>query len=331
MRSLGHVALIACIFKQLAILKPKLKVGVAAVFIANEENSTIPGVGIDALAAHKELDFARHAPLFWIDSANIGPTVGTGGVVTWAMKATGFSGHSGVPQNAVNALSLGMEAIRYIQQRFYQDFPFSAEASQWLYSNGSSLKPTRIEMPEGGVTNIPREVTFQGDIRFLPFFPWSTIKAAVEGYVAELNERVIRNGGLPHTGGVDRFVIQDPKAKAAAGSSGAEVPMLQGVIEWTWKGEPMTGLACDMDSVGYKALSDSIFEVTGDCKPFALTGSLPIIADLQQQGYDVQVTGFGAFDAYHAADEYAKISGFQKGHNILTHLIEHLNAHLPSD
>ena len=33
---LGHVAMIACVFKQLAILKPKLKIGVAAVFIANE-------------------------------------------------------------------------------------------------------------------------------------------------------------------------------------------------------------------------------------------------------------------------------------------------------
>lgn len=108
------------------------------------------GVGIDELAKNGELDFCRHAPLFWIDSADVGPTVGTAGAMTWTMKCTGFSGHSGVPQNAINALSLGMEAVKYIQQRFYADFPYSAEAAQWNFSNGSSLKPTRVSMPEGG-------------------------------------------------------------------------------------------------------------------------------------------------------------------------------------
>jgi acetylornithine deacetylase len=90
----------------------------------------VAGVGIDELAARGELEFCRNAPLIWVDSANIGPTVGTAGAMTWEMKCTGYSGHSGVPQNAINALSLGMEAIKYIQQRFYQDFPYSAEAAQ---------------------------------------------------------------------------------------------------------------------------------------------------------------------------------------------------------
>ena len=115
-----------------------------------QENCSVSGVGIDELAKNGELDFCRHAPLFWIDSADVGPTVGTAGAMTWTMKCTGFSGHSGVPQNAINALSLGMEAVKYIQQRFYADFPYSAEAAQWNFSNGSSLKPTRVSMPEGG-------------------------------------------------------------------------------------------------------------------------------------------------------------------------------------
>lgn len=319
---LGHVAMLCCIFKQLAILKPKLRVGVAAVFIANEENSTIEGIGIDELAKNGELEFARESPLFWIDSADIGPTVGTAGVMTWSMKATGYSGHSGVPQNAINALSLGHEAIKYIQQRFYNDHPFSAEAAQWLYKNGSSLKPTRVSMPEGGVTNIPREVTFRGDVRFLPFFPAAQVKAAIEGYVKELNDDVIRRNGLPHSGGIDRFIIPNPKK-----SESADKPMLQGLIEWSWDAATFTGVACDMESVGYRALCDSIYEVTGEFKPFALTGSLPIIADLQAQGYDVQITGFGRFDAYHAADEYAKLSEFEAGAKIVATLINHLNTH----
>jgi len=37
---LGHVAMLCCIFKQLAIIKPKLQGGVAAVFIANEVRET---------------------------------------------------------------------------------------------------------------------------------------------------------------------------------------------------------------------------------------------------------------------------------------------------
>jgi hypothetical protein len=42
----------------------------------------------------------------------------------------------------------------------------------------------------------------------------------------------------------------------------------------------------------------------------------------------VQVTGFGQMSAYHAANEQATYSGMQQGFNILTHLIDHLNAHL---
>lgn len=292
---LGHVAMLTLLFKQLAVQQPKLNVCVAAVFIANEENSTIPGVGIDALAEHGELEFAKNGVLYWIDSADIGPTVGTAGVTTWDMKVLGYSGHSGVPQNAINALSLGMEAIKYIQQRFYVDFPYTADANAWLFKNGSSLKPTRVEMPEGGVTNIPREVTFKGDIRFLPFFTEQQIKTAVEGYVRDLNEKLIRSNRLPHTGGVDRFVIPNPKKDSASST-----PLIQGLVEWKWSPMTMTGVACDMESVGFKALCDSIHEVTGQFKPFALTGSLPIIADLQKMGYDVQITGFGRFDAYHA-------------------------------
>lgn len=125
------------------------------------------------------------------------------------MRAVGYSGHSGVPGNAINAVSLAMRAIEYIQQRFYSDFPYSAEAAQWQFKNGSSLKPTRVKMPEGGVTNIPRECTLEGDVRFLPFITSEQIKTAIAGYVADLNEHVIRSNGLPHTGGIDRCVEEE--------------------------------------------------------------------------------------------------------------------------
>jgi acetylornithine deacetylase/succinyl-diaminopimelate desuccinylase-like protein len=111
---LGHVALLACVFKQLAILKPQLKIGVAGVFIANEENSTISGVGIDMLAEHGELDYLKHAPLFWIDSANFGPTIGTGGRLEWQLTGVGKKFHSGFPLQGINGIELASEALKYV-------------------------------------------------------------------------------------------------------------------------------------------------------------------------------------------------------------------------
>lgn len=206
---------------------------------------------------------------------------------------------------------------------FSSPFFQTADAASWLYKNGSSLKPTRVSQPEGGVTNIPHESTFRGDVRFLPFFPTEQIKAAIEGYVKDLNESVIRRHGLSSSGGFDRFMIPNPKKTEAD-----DKPMIQGLIEWSWDASTFVGVACDMDSVGYRALCDSIHEVTGKFSPFALTGSLPIIADLKAQGYDVQITGFGRFDAYHAANEYAKISEFDAGAKIIATLINHLNTHM---
>lgn len=40
--------------------------------------------------------------------------------------------------------------------------------------------------------------------------------------------------------------------------------------------------------------------MTGDCKPYSITGSLPCIRDLQEAGFDVQTLGFGKLAAYHS-------------------------------
>lgn len=51
---------------------------------------------------------------------------------------------------------------------------------------------------------------------------------------------------------------------------------------------------------GFKALCEAFTSVTGDCKPFSITGSLPCIRDLQEAGFDVQTLGFGKLAAYHS-------------------------------
>lgn len=61
---LGHVALVAELMKKLGETKPKLKSTVVAVFIANEENSAITGIGVDALGKDGLLDKLKGGPLY---------------------------------------------------------------------------------------------------------------------------------------------------------------------------------------------------------------------------------------------------------------------------
>lgn len=49
--------------KRLGETKPVLKQSVVAVFIASEENSSIPGVGVDMLVKDKLLDKLKSGPL----------------------------------------------------------------------------------------------------------------------------------------------------------------------------------------------------------------------------------------------------------------------------
>lgn len=62
---LGHVAMITAFFKELGRHQPKLGVAVKALFIASEEASVIPGVGIEECQKRGELEAFRNGPLIW--------------------------------------------------------------------------------------------------------------------------------------------------------------------------------------------------------------------------------------------------------------------------
>lgn len=49
------------------------------------------------------------------------------------------------------------------------------------------------------------------------------------------------------------------------------------------------GIACDLESDGFKHLHKSTEEVLGESKPYSDCGSLPLVGDLQKAGFDVQV------------------------------------------
>jgi hypothetical protein len=116
-------------------------------------------------------------------------------------------------------------------------------------------------------------------------------------------------------------------------------------------------VACNLESAGFKALVKAFNAVTGDCKPYSITGSLPCIRELQDAGFMVNTLGFGKLAAYHANNgagvqgwvrdprvvatnlargthvslcavrcclhhaEYAFLSDFEKGFKVLTTLL----------
>jgi len=306
---LGHVALLAHFFKQLAIKRPKLKVGVAAVLIANEESSAISGVGIDELARRGEIDFLKNGHCYWLDSANFGPTIGTGGALTWKLTATGKHFHSGFPHKAINAIELAVEALKYIEKRFYQDFPLKREEKElYKFQIGSSLKATQIHTPFGSPNAIPGQCTISGDVRITPLYHPNQVIEKIQQYVRELNVAELE------TIGYSSFELHEEGIK--------------GSIQMEISPNALRGIACDLNSLGFHAVVDAIEAVRGECQTFSLTGSLPLICDLQDQGFDVQVIGFGRMEAYHAVDEFAHLSEFAQGFQVLARIVANVDSEM---
>lgn len=80
------------------------------------------GIGIDEMVKHGMLDQCKNGPLYWIDTADSQPCIGTGGIAAWQLTAYGKLFHSGLPHKSINALELAMDAVAEMQRRFYQDF-----------------------------------------------------------------------------------------------------------------------------------------------------------------------------------------------------------------
>ena len=52
----------------------------------------------------------------------------------------------------------------------------------------------------------------------------------------------------------------------------------------------MQGIACDLESEGYKYLDAATAEVLGKSEPYSDCGSLPLVGDMQEAGFDIQVS-----------------------------------------
>jgi len=292
----------------LAEQKPQLEIGVVAVFIASEENSTIPGVGVEQLVKAGLLDHIKDGPLLWCDSADSQPCIGTAAAIQWTLKFTGKLFHSGLPHKGINALEMAMECVPKVQERFYEEFPPHEQEEKYGFTAPSTMKPTQIKISEGSVNQLPAWVEVTGDIRATPFYDPKAIQAAIEGYVAELNADLPKMESAAR-GPMSKYALSPENNNSEKG--------LNGKIELTWEGEVFRGIACKLDSVGYHALVDSTKEVLGEAKPYSITGSLPLVGDMQDAGYDVQICGYGKSAVYHGNDEYCCLSDMENAMKIL--------------
>eukprot|EP00850_Spirogloea_muscicola_P021359 SM000245S08198 [mRNA] locus=s245:90275:95022:- [translate_table: standard] len=306
---LGHVALVTELFRQLAEERPALHPSVVGVFIANEENSSALGVGIDAMVRDGLLDKLKAGPVFWVDVADKQPCIGTGGMAAWTLRASGKLFHSGLPHKAINPLELAMEALVEVQRRFYADFPPHAEEARYGFATPSTMKPTQWSYPGGSINQIPGECTISGDCRITPFYSTAEVVKRVTGYVEDIDADLDK---LATRGPCSRYDLPDED--------------LRGRVSIEFEEVQMSGVACRLDSPGFKALCAATEAVVGHVAPYSITGSLPLIRELQDAGFDVQTVGYGVMATYHARNEYCLLSDFQQGFRVLCHIIDQLNG-----
>ena len=305
---LGHVALITQFFASLSERFAKAgtrpRNDLVAVFIASEENDSIKGVGIDGLSEAGELDALRNGPLLWVDAADSQPCMGTAGALPWRMTVHGKRFHSGLPHRAINPIELGSEVLAYVQRRFYEDFPPTSAEAHYKFATPSTLKPTQIKCGSGSLNTIPPTCTISGDIRLTPFYDVHAAMRAVDGYVRELNEGGLTD--LPVRGPVSKYELPEENLRGRV------------EIEWLSAGGGMAGIATDLDSYNFSALCEAFESATGGCKPYSINGSLPLVREMQDRGFQLCITGFGLSSVYHADNEYLLLSDFEKGCRVLS-------------
>lgn len=307
---LGHVSLLTDLLATLATKKPALKSTITVVFIANEEYGGLLGVGIDQLGKEGYLDFMKSGPVYWIDAADSQPCIGTCGTTQWELTISGRLFHSGLPHKGINAVEMGIDTINYIQSKFYSDFPPHPKEADYKFATQSTLKPTKFKSADSNSLNqIPDHCVIQGDIRSSPFYDVADIAKKFEEYVAEINANPSLlnefNQGVhgPHS----KYDLKEEN--------------LAGKVTLKWVAEGENGVACKIDSPGFHALVAATEKVLGEAKPYSIGGSLPLIRSLQEDGFDVQISGYGLSSRYHADNEYCSLNDLKNATKIFSTII----------
>ena len=307
---LGHVALITELFRQLAEKKPDLNVKVVAVFIASEENSSIPCVGVDELLKNGLLDNLKAGPVFWVDSSDSQPCIGCASALMWKLKAEGRLAHSGLPWNGVNAMELAYAACNDLIKHFYSKYPRHDKEEEYRFLGPSSMKYTQVKTMEGSVNQIPAWTHTAGDIRLVPFYDSKECKQHILDRVQYLN---------------DHIEVLESNAQSKFHITLGSGEVVRGKLSLEFDTADLCGIACKLDSPGYKALYDSTKKIMGSANPFSVGGSLPLVGTMQDAGFDIQITGYGLTSVYHGDNEYANLKDLKIGFRILADVISTLS------
>ena len=59
---------------------------------------SVPDVGVDMLLKDGKLDNLKNGPLYWVDTSDSQPCLGTASAAMWTLKCSGRLAHSGLPQ-----------------------------------------------------------------------------------------------------------------------------------------------------------------------------------------------------------------------------------------
>ena len=135
----------------------------------------------------------------------------------------------------------------------------------------------------------------------------SALKACVEAEVAAMNEDI---EALPTRGPCSTYVIQPP---------GGGEPIV-GKLSFGVGDHLLTGIACDLKSPAFALMCDAIEDVKGKAEPYSPRGHCRR-HQMQSEGFDIQLIGFGLMSTYHADNEYCSLSDMKDAAKILSRLI----------
>jgi acetylornithine deacetylase len=173
------------------------------------------------------------------------------------------------------------------------------------------MKPTRLTGTTGSLNQIPPVASMSGDIRITPFYPPETVRAAIERYVAEINARFGEEGDFPRRCPIAGNKLADGRTAR---------------IELKWMAGQERGVACSLSSPGFSALCKAVKSVKGNAVPFSVGGTLPLVGDLQEAGFDLQIIGFGKSSVYHGDNEFCLFSDMADATVILARVVAELNV-----
>eukprot|EP00812_Abedinium_dasypus_P000603 NODE_1070_length_1252_cov_257.777778.p1 GENE.NODE_1070_length_1252_cov_257.777778~~NODE_1070_length_1252_cov_257.777778.p1 ORF type:complete len:267 (-),score=75.59 NODE_1070_length_1252_cov_257.777778:136-936(-) len=258
----------------------------------------------------------RDGPLYCLAVADSQPCCGSFGTLTWRVKNSGRGGHSGFPQNCINSIALATAVTNEIQERFCDDYPPTDGEAAYLFRTGCHMKPLQLSYPPSSTNQILPWLEVHGDIRYSPFYQLADVLTQVEQYVADVNDHI---EDLP-TFGVNSSYVLPPEVNLEAGEN------RRATVEFEWGGARDTfklfeGVKVRLDTVGHKAMIQAFRETYGGVRPFSIGSSLPWLKIYQEQGFDVQMFGFGRLPVFHGVDEHALLTDMSKGYETIIRLI----------